>query len=277
MTAAVASSGPLSVDRFLGGRLEAIQPMSGHHRAGLEAVLLSAAIENEFFGTIVDLGAGVGVAGMAVAARCPGAHALLVERDPEAVACARAALARGANRSFADRVSIAAVDIVEPEAKRIAAGLGRAVADAVVMNPPFNDPEEGTHSPDGPRAAAHVLAGGGLDPWLRAAASALKPNGRLVVVFRADRLGTLLAALGDRFGHVAIMPLHARATLAAHRVLVSAVKGSRAAGRVLPGLTLHDTAGPAYLPAVDRILRDGADLATIVPAWGRQRTPAAVG
>lgn len=256
-----------TVDAFLGGKVEAVQPKHGHHRSGLEAVLLSAAIEAQFTGTVVDLGAGVGVAGMAIAARCWSAAAILVERDPEAIACAREALSRPANRAFAGRVSIVVTDLAAPEAERVAAGLGRAVADALVMNPPFHQREEGTTSPREARASAHVLADSGLEPWLRAAASVLKPNGRLVVIFRADRLEALLSAMTGRFGDVTILPVHPRATEPAHRVLVAAVKGSRAGTRILPALVLHQGVGSTYVPEVERILRHGASLAEAHPPW----------
>jgi tRNA1(Val) A37 N6-methylase TrmN6 len=257
----------VTVDAFLGGRVEAVQPEGGHHRSGFEAVLLSAAIGEDFPGTVIDLGAGAGVAGLCIAARCPSARVLLVERDPEAIACARAALARPANRAFAGRVAIAATDIAAPEAARAAAGLGRAFADAVVMNPPFYDSAGGTVSPRTARAFAHVLGDAGLEPWLRAAASALKPGGRLVVIFRADRLDALLSALRGRFGGTAILPVHARADRPAHRVLVGAVKGSRAKSSILPPLAIHPATGNAYLPNVERILRQGVSLAGAHPSW----------
>jgi len=256
-----------TVDAFLGGKVEAVQPKNGHHRSGLEAVLLSAAIEAQFTGTVVDLGAGVGVAGMAVAARCPAATAILVERDPEAVACAREALSRPANRAFADRISIVAADIADAESTRVAAGLGRAVADALVMNPPFHRREEGTASPSEARASAHVLADSGLEPWLRTAASVLKPEGRLVVIFRADRLEALLSALTGRFGDVTILHIHPRTAEPAHRVLLSAVKGSRAGTRILPALVLHQGVGSTYVPEVERILRNGVGLAEVHDSW----------
>jgi tRNA1(Val) A37 N6-methylase TrmN6 len=268
MTAAVAPPATVNtVDAFLGGKVEAVQPQQGHHRAGLEAVLLSAAIEADFAGTVVDLGAGVGVAGMAIAARCPDANVILVERDPEAIACCREALVRPANGGFAARVSVVVTDIAAPESERATAGLGRAIADAVVMNPPFHDADDGTASPNAARAAAHVLADSGLEPWLRAAASVLKPGGRLIVIFRADRLEPLLAALVGRFGAAAVLPIHPRADAPAHRVLIEAEKGSRAPLRILPALVLHPDAGNAYLPSLERILRQGASLAEAHPPW----------
>lgn len=270
MTTAVAAL-ETTVDAFLGGRVEAVQMRSAHHRAGLEAVLLSSAIPATFTGTVADLGAGVGVAGLCIAARAEGARVLLVERDPEALACARQALERPANRTFAGRVTIAAADISAAEAERVAAGLGRAVSDAVVMNPPFQEGGEGTRSPADHRTAAHVLGDGGLDPWFRAAASALKPGGTLVVIFRADRLDALLAAMRERFGGLTILPVAPRAGKPALRVVVRGILGSRAPASLLPPFTLHETAGGTYLPEAGRILREGAALAEVHPAWGPQK------
>ncbi|MEJ0012253.1 MAG: methyltransferase [Bauldia sp.] len=257
---------PRHVDAFLGGRIEALQP-EGHHHAGLEAMLLSAAVPSDFAGSVIDLGAGAGIAGMAVAARAPHAEVTLVERDATAIAAARESLARPGNAAFAARVTIVATDIAAPEAERIAAGLGRAFADIVVMNPPFRDPNAGTKSPHAERRAAHVLEEGALDAWVRTAASALKPGGHIVIIFRADGLGEILTALAGRFGAVAILPIHPRAALAAGRILVAAEKGSNAPSRILPGLTLHTDTGNTYLPEAERLLRHGASLSDVHPSW----------
>lgn len=245
----------------------ALQPSAGHHRSGLEAVLIAATVSEAFSGLAVDLGAGAGVAGMAIAARCPNARVTLAERDAEAIGCARASLALADNAAFANRVTIAEVDISAPESQRVTAGLARSSADLVVTNPPFHEAGEVRASPGQARAAAHVLAEGGLEPWVRAAASVLKPGGGFVVIFRADGLEKVLAALGDRFGGVVILPVYPRAGADAHRVIVAAKKGSRGPLRILPPLVLHPATSSAYLPEAERILRDGAGLAAINPAW----------
>lgn len=256
-----------SVDAFLGGRLEAVQPGSGHHRAGMEAILLAAAIEPSFAGVLVDLGAGVGVAGLAVAARCPAAQVVLVERDPTALACARATLALPVNSPFAGRVSVLSADIAAREGQRVAAGLKRSFADAVIVNPPFHSAEQGTASPNEARAAAHVLAPGGLDPWIRTATSILKPDGRLIIIFRADGLDAVTVALGRRYGNTAILPIHPRAGIPAVRVLIRTFKGRRANTRILPGLILHGDEGGAYMPSVEAMLRGGGSLVEAHPPW----------
>jgi tRNA1(Val) A37 N6-methylase TrmN6 len=141
------------------------------------------------------------------------------------------------------------------------------MADALIVNPPFHAPGRGTASPRPARADAHVLAETGLDPWMRAAAALLAPQGVLVAIFRADGLITLLAAMSGRFGGLAILPVHPRAGLPAHRVMVAGRKSSRAAPSLLPGLVLHGATGSAFLPPVEAMLAEGAGLAEACPAW----------
>ncbi|MEX0851772.1 MAG: methyltransferase [Bauldia sp.] len=262
-----------SIDAFLGGRLQAVQPLAGHHRAGLEAVLLAAALESSFSGSVIDLGAGVGVAGLGVAARCARASVVLVERDPVAVACARAALSLPLNRRFADRVSVVAADIAASAVVRAGAGVGRAGAAVVIGHPPFREARANSSSPHPARAAAHVLADGGLEPWVKAAASLLKPRGRLIVIFDASGLDQLVLACRGRFGAFDLLPIQPRPELPASRLLVSAVKGSRAGPRLLPPLVLHGPTGNEFVAAVDAVLRGDiglGDAHAAWPSWGRR-------
>jgi tRNA1(Val) A37 N6-methylase TrmN6 len=250
-----------TVDAFLGGRVECVQPAEGHHRSGLEAVLLAAALPGGAAGRAIDLGAGAGVAGLCAAARCPDLSVTLVERDDELLRCARTSLKRPANRGIAARVTMDRADIQAlPETLRES-------ADEVLVNPPFYDEAANSASPKRARAGAHVLADGGLDPWLRAAATVLRPRGRLTLIFRADGLDAVLAACARRFGALDVLPIHPRARLPAHRVIVAGRKGRRAAMRLLPPLVLHGGTGNAFLPPVDAILRDGAALADVHPPW----------
>jgi len=63
--------GEFTEDAFLGGGLRLRQPKSGH-RAGHDAMLLAAATPARSGDRVVDLGAGVGAAGLAVAKRVAG-------------------------------------------------------------------------------------------------------------------------------------------------------------------------------------------------------------
>lgn len=271
MSAVAAAVGGMSrlsdatVDAFLGGRVEAVQPAAGHHRAGLEAVLLGASVPSDTCGSVVDLGAGVGVAGLCIAARCPQAAVTLVERDKFAVASARAGLARPANSGFAHRVEIVETDIENR------AGLTQDAAEAVVFNPPFYDAAASSVSPESARASAHVLGERGLDPWFRAAAALVRPDGTATIIFRADGLDLVIEAAKGRFGALDILPVAPREGLPAHRILVRGVKASRAPLRLLPAIVLHENDGNRFRPEIDAILRDGVGLENVVPSWNRRR------
>ena len=70
----------LTDDWILGGRLRLLQPRRGH-RFGHDAVLLAAAIPARPGQAAVELGAGVGAAGLALAARVPDLRVTLIEID----------------------------------------------------------------------------------------------------------------------------------------------------------------------------------------------------
>src|SRR5215831_16377188 len=69
-------------DAFLGGRLRLRQPRSGH-RAGHDAMLLAAATAARAGDRVVEFGAGVGAAGLALARRVGGLDLVLVEIDQD--------------------------------------------------------------------------------------------------------------------------------------------------------------------------------------------------
>ena len=96
-----------SEDAILGGRLRIRQPLRGH-RVGHDAILLAAATAAHSGEQAIDLGAGVGAAGLAVAARVPGLKLTLVEIDTGL--CALAAGERTADR-VDDRVAAVALDV----------------------------------------------------------------------------------------------------------------------------------------------------------------------
>jgi tRNA1(Val) A37 N6-methylase TrmN6 len=232
----------LSVDEWLGGRLTLIQPRKGH-RIGSDAVLLSAAA-GSVEGPIVDVGAGVGAVGLAVASRSACATADLVEIDPE---LARLASGNAERNALTFRIRVLQVDVGDAQARR-AAGLVDEAADCVVTNPPFFDPREVRVSPDPSRARSHAfsLRAKGDPPvvgWIRACLALLAPGGRLVMIHRPEALAQILTAAENRAGGLTLLPVHPRAGASAHRLLISAVKGSKAPLRIAPALVLHQTDG----------------------------------
>ncbi|CAN5413519.1 methyltransferase [soil metagenome] len=226
-------------DMFLGGQLRLRQPRRGH-RAGHDAILLAAATPAQAGQRVVEFGAGVGAAGLSVARRIAGIDLILVEIDP-----ALAALARANTDANKLNARIAAMDVSANADVFAASGLDPDSADAVLMNPPFNDAGRHRLSPDPARQVAHVAAADTLETWTHAARRVLKSGGVLTLIWRADGLAEVLAALDRGFGSIQILPVHPNPDAAAIRVLVSAVKGGRAPLVLHPGLALRETNGEA--------------------------------
>jgi tRNA1(Val) A37 N6-methylase TrmN6 len=210
------------------------QKRSGH-RAGHDAILLAAATQAQAGDRVVDLGAGIGTAGLALARRVAGIRLSLVEIDPELAELARANAA--ANAIAAETIVL---DVTADAQAFAASGLAPDSVDVVLMNPPFNDPARHRGSPDQARHTAHVATDETLNAWVHAARRMLRSDGALTLIWRADGIADVLAALSRGFGSLAILPVHGEVGRPAIRVLVRAVKGGRAPTRVLPGLMLND-------------------------------------
>jgi tRNA1(Val) A37 N6-methylase TrmN6 len=239
----------ISQDAVLGGRLQLRQPVSGH-RVGHDAILLAAATGGIAGEHAVDLGAGVGAAGLALAARIAGLNVTLIEID--AALCELAAGNATLNH-MADRVRALSAD-VEDSAALAAAGLSPGGVDRVLMNPPFNNPARQNVSPDPLRRLAHAGPAGLLARWVAAAAWLLKPHGVLTLIWRADGLDDVLEALKPAFGSVVVLPVFPRLGAPPIRVLVRAVKAGEAAQLELSGLVLNDPQGRPTL-AAERVMR----------------------
>jgi tRNA1(Val) A37 N6-methylase TrmN6 len=229
--------GETTEDAFLGGALRLRQPKSGH-RAGHDAMLLAAATSARSGDRVVDFGAGVGAAGLALATRVAGVEIVLVEIDERL-----AQLARGNATSNQIEARVIAVDIASSADVFAAAGLPPDSVDAVLMNPPFNDPSRHRSSPDKSRESAHVAGAATLESWVHAARRVLKSGGVLTLIWRADAFADVLAALDRGFGSLAILPVHGDPTTPAIRVLIRAVKAGRAPTQIYAGLMLNDESG----------------------------------
>jgi tRNA1(Val) A37 N6-methylase TrmN6 len=242
-------------DAVLGGRLRLRQPRRGH-RVGHDAILLAAATAACAGEQAVELGAGVGAAGLALALRVERLRVALVECDPALVALAGENVRRNA---VAGRVRAIALDAAASAREFAAAGLPAGSADRVLMNPPFNDPARHRLSPDGGRRAAHAGSAETLPQWVRTAFRLLGAGGVMTLIWRADELPRVLGVPDLCTCGLAVLPVHARADRPAIRILVRATKGSRASFALHPGLVLSEIDGHPTA-AAEAVLRHGAVL-----------------
>jgi tRNA1(Val) A37 N6-methylase TrmN6 len=239
-----------SEDRFLDGRVIARQPIRGF-RSGLDAVMLAAAVPATAGDRVFELGCGVGVASLCVAARVESCAITGIDTLGELVDLANAnAHANG----MESRVHFVAGDALDPPAAL------RRSFDHVFVNPPFHD-DEGNISPDRARALA-LQDGGRLGDWFSKGLKRVRSQGTFTSIIRADRLAEALAELPPH--GVTLFPLWPRSDAPARRVIVQARKDSRAPLTLLPGLVLHEPEG-INTEAADAILRTGGSLALASP------------
>jgi tRNA1(Val) A37 N6-methylase TrmN6 len=242
-------------DAFLGGRLQVLQPRSGY-RAGIDGVLLAATVEAAPGAQVLDVGAGVGIVGLCVASRLPHVRITMVEREAGLAGLTERNVARN---GFGGRARVILADVMQPLADCPELAAVAESFDHVLANPPFFVEGRGTAAPDPVKASANAMPEGGLLRWVRFMAAMTRAGGRIGLVHRAETLAEVLSALGGRFGGAVITPLHPRAGEPAARVLVHAVKGSRAPLQLRSGLVLHGP-GNEFLPEIAAVLRRGQAL-----------------
>lgn len=238
-------------DRLLRGRLILKQPRVGF-RVAMDSVLLAAALPLKPGERVLDLGCGVGAVALCLLARQPDLHVVGIERQPVLAALAEE---NGAANGSADRFAIKLGDYAElPEQ-------WYGHFDQVAVNPPYHDSARHRPSPNPIKAGANLDREAGLAVAVASARRSLKHKGRLTLVHRADTLGEILAAL-DGFGEATICPLWPKAGRPAKRVIVSARKGVKGGGCLLPGLVLHGEDG-GYTAEAAAVLEAGAPLSLV--------------
>ncbi len=250
---------PFTIDAFHRGNFWLVQPDGKGHRAGMDAMMLAAAVPSGFSGRLADFGAGAGAAGLAVASRCPKSRVVLVELSPEMSSFAERSLAYSGNSHLADRVSVLIADVGLIGKERVAAGLADSSFDYAIMNPPFNARHDRA-TPDLLKQQAHIMDDGLFEQWIRSAAAVVRPRGGLALIARPQSLQPILASLGGRFGNAEIVPVHARIDTPAIRIIIRAVRASRAGLTLRPPLFLHDASSDLFSARADAINNGRASL-----------------
>ncbi|MSO76518.1 MAG: methyltransferase domain-containing protein [Alphaproteobacteria bacterium] len=241
-------------DALLDGRVRLRQPKQGY-RVATDPVYLAAAVPARPGERVLDLGLGVGAAALCLAWRARGAEVVGVEVQGD---LAHLAEENGRLNGLAVRVVVGDVMALPFKAGSF---------DHVMANPPFLVRGNATSSPLAGKARADLADHeADLDAWIAAGLHALRSGGTLTLIQRADRLDAVLAGLAGRGGGIVVFPLWPRAAIAdakrvpANRVIVQAIKGSRAPLRLAQGLVVHGP-GNGYSAAALAVLRAGEALA----------------
>ncbi len=246
-------------DAFLDGRVMICQPRKGY-RAATDPVFLAASVPARPGAHVLELGCGVGVAALCLAARVPGLDLTGVELQPDYAALARINAQR--NR--------ATLSVIEADLAALPADLRARRFDHVVANPPYY----ATATPPAQDAGRDraLREATPLATWLDVALRRCRDGGHVSIIHLAERLPDLLAGLAPRASCM-VLPLAARAGRPARRVIVQARKGGRAPMVLLPPLIIHQGDshpgdGEFFTDRVRALMRDAGalDLAAMARA-----------
>lgn len=234
---------------ILGGRLTLHQDLAGFHTT-LDAVLLAAACPVQASESVLDLGCGVGSAGLAVLSRVPTACLTGIDIQEHVIALARK------NADMNHMTTCTLFDTYDVRALRDDKHIS---FDHVICNPPYLP--SGTYLPadNDQRAKAMGHRDTDLKDWVDAGFYALKNSGSLTLIHRADQLDKIFYTLGKRFGAIEIFPLWPKQGQPAKRVIVRALKNRKTPTTIHHGLILHKNNGD-YTIEAEKILRDGGAL-----------------
>ena len=185
-------------DLFLGGKVRIRQPAKGY-RAGLDPVLLAAAVDAKAGQSVLELGMGVGTALVCLGARVPGLTLAGVEIQPElaALACE--------NVSRAGLIA----DVITSDLKELPSEIRSRTFDHVIANPPYFQRHRGSSSDLVSRETSRREATP-IAHWIDVATRRLAPKGILTLIQRANRLGDVLDSCDDRLGSFVIRPIASR-------------------------------------------------------------------
>lgn len=242
-------SAETTVDDFLSGRVQVVQPAKGF-RAGTDSVLLAAALPSELKGQALELGCGAGGALLPAAWRLPEVQFTGLERD---LPMAALAVEGVAINNLEQRVRI-----VEGDACDLSAEWENSF-DLVFSNPPFF--EAGAIQEPGEGKQEAYVESLSLKDWLSAMLFATRPKGTIVLIHRAADLARILSVLERRAGEITVLPIRSCPGEDAKRVIVRARKGLRpGAMRLLAGIDLYMSRGGERSDVLRAIASEGVGL-----------------
>ena len=234
-----------SDDTLLAGRLVCQQHVKGY-RFSIDPILLAHFVQPSAQATILDLGAGCGVAGLLCAHLHPGISVTAYELQP--------ALANLCARNFTANKLNPRCQVVEGDV-RTRNGLQAESMDLVICNPPYGRLRSGRLNPASEQAIARHELQGSLADFCQAAAFAVKNRGRVCFVYPARRLATLFSTLqSQRLEPKRLRPVYSYPGSEGKLVLLEAMKNGGEELRLEQPLFIYDQQNGAYSAEVAALL-----------------------
>ncbi|EHM09726.1 putative O-methyltransferase [Thermanaerovibrio velox DSM 12556] len=211
-----------TLDDLLWGNLRAEQPAEGFGpRVTVDTVLLGAYVKVRGGSRVLELGCAHGILSLMLVKRAlaAGRHIQVVGIDIQRD-LVDMALRNRDRHGLGDYARFYSMDM-----RDVAGDWEEAPFDAVVVNPPYEDPNRSRPSPRGPVALAVHGVMCSLEDVFRAASRVLKPKGRFFMVMRAHRMAEALCGMRDfKLEPKRLTAVHPKPERAASVFLAEAVK-----------------------------------------------------
>lgn len=229
-------------DSLFAGRLTCLQHRDGY-RFAIDAVLLAHFAAPRPGERVLELCAGNGVVSLVMAYRQLQLAITALELQPQLVGLMRSNVALN---HYEEKITV-----VEGDCRHLADHVPAGAFDWVVMNPPYRKRESGRQNPEDEVAQARHELTLTLDQAMTAMAFALKNRGRAVVVYPAERLATLVAAMKAQcLEPKRLQMVYSYPGEAGRLVLVEAMKNGGEELAVLPPFYVYQAPGGAYSEAM---------------------------
>lgn len=228
----------------LNGTLQ-LHQVEGGFKTSIDAVLLAAACPARGGHHILDLGCGVGSAGLCVLTRINDTHLTGLDIQPDHI---DAAHQNASLNKFPERSVFKCTDIRD---------FHDGGFDHVICNPPYEEAGEHLISPSAKNATArgHLDKDITIEDWVKCAFNSVKSGGSFTIIHKAAKTQAIIRALGKSFGATEIIPLWPKAGKEAKRVVIRTIKHRKSPSHLHAGLVLHNNDG-TYTEAANAILRN---------------------
>ncbi len=236
-----------TIDGILADRLRIIQRKRGY-RFSLDSLLIAHFANIQNGDELIDLGTGSGIIALILAQRFRCGRVLGIEIQNELVAIAKRNIILN---EFAGQIEIRRGDVRCPETFCRPQSFS-----AAVFNPPYRRIRSGRTNSDPEKAVARHEIEGTVTDFLTAAVYALRPEGRVYVIYPAERMVELIARMREcRMEPKRLRMVHSRLDGGGEFVLVEGVKGGGEGLHVAPPLCIYQDCG-VYTPEMTEIFRD---------------------
>ena len=224
-----------TVETLFGGRLKILQKKKGY-RYTIDSILLAHFIELKEEERLLELGAGSGVISLVLAFRNPSIRITGIEIQE--------GLAGMAGRSIVLNGLEDRVEIFHGDARNAGDYAEARSFDVAIFNPPYRKMSTGRVNPREEKALARHEVAGSVKDFLRTARHALKPGGRVCLIYPCSRMVEALHRMrSEKLEPKRLRMVHSRPESRGDFILVEGMKDGGEELSVLPPLLIYEADG----------------------------------